>query len=207
MAMKIAVCSTPEQYDQLLSRGVPVGITIVIQSCDDSVTAEADMYIDLLFDEHNDVFSSIRQKPVFVNEVIQTNATLPKNYIRINGWKTFLERNILELAVNDTRFFASGISSLEALGWKYQLAPDVPGMISVRIVAMIINEAYFALGEDLSSKKEIDIAMRTGTNYPYGPFEWAEKIGLKNVYALLKKLSEHNNRYLPAPNLAQEILM
>ncbi len=45
-------------------------------------------------------------------------------------------------------------------------------------MAMIINEAWHALAEEVSTKNEIDTAMKLGTNYPYGPFEWAEKIGL-----------------------------
>jgi 3-hydroxybutyryl-CoA dehydrogenase len=67
---------------------------------------------------------------------------------------------------------------------------------------MIINEAYFALDDAVSSKAEIDIAMKLGTNYPWGPFEWAEKIGLNNIYLLLQKLSLTNKRYQPAPTLA-----
>ena len=71
---------------------------------------------------------------------------------------------------------------------------------------MIINEAYFAIGEDVSSKNEIDLAMKLGTNYPYGPFEWAKKIGLHNIYYLLKTLSNNDNRYIPAKALKQEVL-
>ena len=85
------------------------------------------------------------------------------------------------------------------------MVPDVPGMISTRVIAMIINEAYFGLGDGISSKKDIDIAMKLGTNYPYGPFEWGEKIGLKKIYALLKKLSEKDDRYTVAPALEKEI--
>ena len=84
-------------------------------------------------------------------------------------------------------------------------APDEPGLISVRIIAMIINEAYFAIAEDVSSEKEIDIAMKLGTNYPFGPFEWGEKIGLKNIYSLLVKLSKENKKYSPAPSLEKLI--
>jgi 3-hydroxybutyryl-CoA dehydrogenase len=66
---------------------------------------------------------------------------------------------------------------------------------------MIINEAFFALGENVSTKEEIDLAMKSGTNYPYGPFEWSEKIGVENILNLLKKLSEKEERYFPAPTL------
>jgi 3-hydroxybutyryl-CoA dehydrogenase len=79
-------------------------------------------------------------------------------------------------------------------------------MLSARVIAMIINEAYFALGEGVSSKQEIDIAMKLGTNYPYGPFEWSERIGLKNIYKLLQKLNSTSSRYTIALLLEKEAL-
>jgi 3-hydroxybutyryl-CoA dehydrogenase len=79
-------------------------------------------------------------------------------------------------------------------------------MITPRTIAMIINEAYFALEEEISSKEQIDIAMKLGTNYPYGPFEWAEKIGLKKIYNLLTQLYQTDKRYIPAPFMKKEII-
>jgi len=63
---------------------------------------------------------------------------------------------------------------------------------------------YFTLAEEVSSKQETDIAMKLGTNYPYGPFEWAEKIGLKNILALLQQLGKEQQRYQPAALLEKE---
>ncbi len=57
-----------------------------------------------------------------------------------------------------------------------------------RTISMIINEAYFALGEKLASADSIDLAMKNGVNYPLGPIEWGEKIGLHNVAQLLEEL-------------------
>ena len=83
---------------------------------------------------------------------------------------------------------------------------DEPGLVSARVISMIINEAFFALGENVSSIEEIDLAMKLGTNYPYGPFEWSEKIGLQNIYHLLHKLSQTDKRYLIAPLLEKKYL-
>lgn len=77
--------------------------------------------------------------------------------------------------------------------------------ISIRIISMIVNEAYFALGDGISTKAEIDIAMKLGTNYPYGPFEWATIIGLKKIYALLQNLGRDDARYAIAPLLKYEV--
>ena len=69
---------------------------------------------------------------------------------------------------------------------------------------MIINEAYHALDEEVSTKEQIDIAMKLGTNYPYGPFEWSEKIGLKNVVQLLQNLATQDERYVISALLLSE---
>lgn len=57
-----------------------------------------------------------------------------------------------------------------------------------RTIAMIINEAYFALGDKLATATDIDLAMKNGVNYPLGPIEWGDKIGLSNVAQLLEEL-------------------
>ena len=75
------------------------------------------------------------------------------------------------------------------------------------MVATVINEAYFTLEEKVSSKEEIDIAMKLGTNYPYGPFEWSKKIGLKKIFDLLTLLAKTNARYEPSPLLKKEALL
>jgi 3-hydroxybutyryl-CoA dehydrogenase len=69
---------------------------------------------------------------------------------------------------------------------------------------MIINEAFIALEEGVSSVKEIDTAMKLGTNYPFGPFQWAQEIGLQRIVTLLNRLSETQTRYAPSKELVQQ---
>ena len=57
-----------------------------------------------------------------------------------------------------------------------------------RTVSMIINEAYFLLEDGGADREDIDQAMVYGVNYPLGPFQWAEKIGLKKILSLLDEL-------------------
>lgn len=59
-----------------------------------------------------------------------------------------------------------------------------------RVISMIINEAYFALGDELTSAESIDLAMKFGVNYPLGPIEWGQKIGLPHIINLLTEYSE-----------------
>jgi 3-hydroxybutyryl-CoA dehydrogenase len=123
----------------------------------------------------------------------------------MNAWKSFLNRPLWEIASSDEAMNQKALLLLEQLGRKAVIVPDEPGLIAVRIIAMIINEAFFALEEEVSTKKEMDIAMKFGTNYPYGPFEWANLIGLSKIAKLLEILSLKNDRYAIAPAILQEL--
>ena len=73
--------------------------------------------------------------------------------------------------------------------------------IFARVLGGIINEAMWAVTEEVASQKDIDTAMKLGTNYPHGPLEWAGKIGLKKVQQLLAALNETvaDNRFASPP--------
>jgi len=151
-------------------------------------------------------FNLFENKPVLINAVIETLSELnfPSNISRINGWPGFLERKVWEIASNDVKRIEN---IFKDLSHKLCFVKDEPGLIGARVISMIINEAFFALGENISSKEEIDLAMKLGTNYPKGPFEWVQKIGIEKIYSLLKKLSEKEERYLPAPALEKRFLL
>ena len=68
------------------------------------------------------------------------------------------------------------------------IVQDRVGMVLPRILCQIINEAMFAVQQDVASPKDIDTAMKLGMNYPSGPIGWGERIGFNQVYAALNAL-------------------
>ena len=142
-------------------------------------------------------FNQFHFKPVVINSVSKKLSAnrLPKNIARINGWPGFLERSVWEIACEEKDIF---VPVFQKLNWEILAVKDEPGMVSGRVVSMIINEAFYALKENISTKKEINLAMKLGTNYPLGPFEWAEKIGVEKVFDLLTVLSEKDSRCVPS---------
>ena len=75
-----------------------------------------------------------------------------------------------------------------------------------RIVAGLVNEASFAVGEGVAQPHDVDTAMRLGLNHPRGPFEWRDSLGAASVLALLEDLAERTGepeRYRPAPLLVE----
>jgi hypothetical protein len=94
-------------------------------------------------------------------------------------------------------------SFFESLGFTVSEVPDGPGLVQARIVACLANEAFSALAEGVADASTIDTAMKLGLNYPRGPLEWAELIGLKSILGILQGLqSEYGeDRYRPNPLL------
>ena len=138
-------------------------------------------------------------------QVIQTIDDIAFPCTRFNGWNTLFNTKNVEI-VTHASLKENIISITNALQWNYTIVPDTPGMVTAKIIAMIINEAYYTLGDEVSTKKNIDIAMQLGTNYPYGPFEWAAYIGLEHIYKLLKNLSISDERFVVAKALEVEWL-
>ena len=78
-------------------------------------------------------------------------------------------------------------------------------MVLPRILCQIMNEAYFALQDEVAAPEDLDTAMKLGLNYPQGPVEWADRIGFHQVYAVLTALQNdlQEDRYRVAPLLKQ----
>lgn len=121
-----------------------------------------------------------------------------------NGMSTFVNREILEL----TCFEGSDTALLKNLDSAFKIIEDRVGMVTPRIICMIINEAFYTVQEGTASKEDIDLGMKLGTNYPMGPFEWLDKIGIEQVYELLEALYEDTKeeRYKICPALKKEYL-
>jgi 3-hydroxybutyryl-CoA dehydrogenase len=94
------------------------------------------------------------------------------------------------------RFFAT-------LGMVSERVGDGPGLVLGRIVAQLVNEACFAVGEGVGSAADVDAGMVLGLNHPRGPLEWGDAIGATDVVLLLAGLWEEyrEERYRPAPEL------
>lgn len=83
------------------------------------------------------------------------------------------------------------------------------GFFTPRVLCMIINEAYFTVQEGTATKTDIDTAMKLGTNYPKGPFEFAKLFGIRLVYKQLDALYQDtkDERYKICPLLKSEYLL
>ena len=83
---------------------------------------------------------------------------------------------------------------------------DSPGLITDRVMALIINEAALMHSTNVASIEDIDRITRLCLNWPRGPFEFADTIGIDKVLANLELLSrEHGEMFLPCRLLRQMV--
>lgn len=84
---------------------------------------------------------------------------------------------------------------------------DGPGLVRARAICCLINEAAGVLFEGVASVEDIDKAMKLGTNYPYGPLEWADYFGIDSVLGVLTGLYNEwgEDRYRASPLLRRMV--
>ncbi len=183
--------------------------------------AHFDLFIDLNFDSHPERISDYagNYSTIFLLSAVNKtpeealfNERLPywsEKIFGINAIPGFLERSTLEISdpfgIKDEVFE----TVQNALPFThYEWVKSRVGMVTPRIVFMIINEAYYTMQEGTAAANDIDTAMKLGTAYPQGPFEWKDKCGIANVYRTLEALYEDTKeeRYKICPALKTEYL-
>ncbi|MFI5134361.1 MAG: 3-hydroxyacyl-CoA dehydrogenase family protein [Chitinophagales bacterium] len=178
-----------------------------------------DMITDLNADERNelpDYFSLPESKLLILSAVKKSLSSMVDDLkpevlcavAGINALPTFINRNKIEVSFfreEDRDHFEKFATEMKL---DFLEVSDRTGMVTPRVICMIINEACFTFQEGTASKEDIDKAMKLGTNYPFGPFEWCDRIGIKDVYETLDAIwnDTHDPRYKICPLLKTKYL-
>ncbi|GLB60827.1 3-hydroxyacyl-CoA dehydrogenase [Cytobacillus sp. NCCP-133] len=94
----------------------------------------------------------------------------------------------------------------QQMGKETVIINEFPGFVTSRISALVGNEAFYMLQEGVGTPEEIDKAIKLGLNYPMGPFELGDLVGLDTRLNNLKYLhSKLGEKYRPAPLLEQYV--
>ncbi|WP_414491243.1 3-hydroxyacyl-CoA dehydrogenase [Sutcliffiella horikoshii] len=97
-------------------------------------------------------------------------------------------------------------AAAEKMGKETVVVNEFPGFVTSRISALVGNEAFYMLQEGVGTPEEIDKAIKLGLNYPMGPFELGDLVGLDTRLNNLKYLHEKlGEKYRPAPLLEKYV--
>jgi 3-hydroxybutyryl-CoA dehydrogenase len=98
---------------------------------------------------------------------------------------------------------------LRGMSLSVAVIKDSPGFVAPRILAMIVNLACEIAQIGIGTPEDIDTAMRLAQNYPRGPFEWGEWLGVQRVHDTLRRMQEitGSDRYRPSLWLRRRALL
>ncbi|KNZ34075.1 MAG: hypothetical protein AD742_01170 [Methylibium sp. NZG] len=98
-------------------------------------------------------------------------------------------------------------AALHACGWQAMELRDAPALWAARTICMLVNEGADAVHQGVCSEEAANLAMKLGTNWPHGPFEWLTALGVERVVAVLDHLHAftRNERYRVSPLLQHRL--
>jgi 3-hydroxybutyryl-CoA dehydrogenase len=113
---------------------------------------------------------------------------------------------IVRALETDEDTLATAVEVGKRMGKEVVVIKESPGFITSRINAMIGNEAFYMLQEEIASAEDIDKALKLGLNHPMGPFEMVDLVGLDTRLRILEYLHKTlGEKYRPAPLLVQYV--
>jgi 3-hydroxybutyryl-CoA dehydrogenase len=207
----------PEDIFQSLRALIPERHSLSLMSPNEITSQLAQQYnllIDLDLDETPErlsIYSTFLNRPIIVRSVTQSLASMVSAsgtepqcvLIGMNLLTGFISRPHAEVSLLQEKDADTLDNLMTLLGLPYTRVEDRAGMVSPRIVCMIINEASFLLQEKGATPSGIDTAMLLGVNYPKGPLAWADEIGLPLVVKTLQAVHAEtgDDRYRVCPLL------
>ncbi len=95
----------------------------------------------------------------------------------------------------------------KSIGKETVVVKDSPGFISNRILPLAMNEGAKLLEEGLASMEDIDKIVRLSFNWPMGPFELCDLVGVDVAVDLLEGIYQQTGweRYKPSPLLKRMV--
>jgi 3-hydroxybutyryl-CoA dehydrogenase len=196
MIMQILVVGNTSDREELRQKFGPTHTYLFEKAGQDSTVLlkEADVVFDFVSNKSTlDSRYLNFSNPVFFNTALITLSKLKnesgfsqrENFFGFCGLPTFVNRSVLEVSMSSKKNESLLKEICSQLGTDCVCVEDRVGFVTPRVICMIINEAFYTLEEGTATREDIDLAMKLGTNYPYGPFEWAKRIGINQVIELL----------------------
>lgn len=186
--------------------------------------ADADMVIEAATEDQSikgrifaDLCSNLREGAILATNTSSISITAlgamtdrPDRFVGVHFFNPVPVMQLVEiipgLATSEATT-AAARTLVEAMGKTVVQAADSPSFLVNRILSPMINEAIFALGENIGSVEDIDKGMKLGANHPMGPLTLADFVGLDTLLSVLRVMQAGfgDPKYRPAPLLVKYV--
>jgi 3-hydroxybutyryl-CoA dehydrogenase len=117
----------------------------------------------------------------------------PDRVVGINFTKNPFEDKYLVQVIKGLQTSDETIQSVKefitSIGVTAVKLEETPGFILDRVIASIVNEAAVMYSSKLATKEDIDNMMKVCVNWPMGPFEFADYMGIDRVVEILDEMA------------------
>jgi len=187
---------------------VPIDVDLVIEAIFEDKAAKLSIFNNLNTIIKTDSIFASNTSSISITELSALNR--PDKFIGMHFMNPVPMMKLVEIirgySTSDETY-----RTIKSLAEKLGKVPvevfDYPGFISNRVLMPMINEAIFALMEDVASAEDIDTVMKLGMNHPMGPLTLADFIGLDVCLAIMEVLYNgfNDSKYRPCPLLKKMV--
>jgi 3-hydroxybutyryl-CoA dehydrogenase len=188
-----------------------------LRGCDLVIEAILSRSRELSIDIRKGVFKSI-EKHVAPGTIIATNSTTiivtelsselehKERCVSLHFLTTAPNATVVEVVkglYTSTAVYEAVITFCKLMGKTVIPVEESPGLISIRLFCVLVNEACEILMEGVGNRHDIDLTMRDGLGLAYGPLEMADRVGLDKVERWMDNLYKEFGelKYKPSPIL------
>jgi len=186
----------------------PISSDLVIEAIYENKSAKISIFKELQSSIKPDCIFASNTSSISITEL--ATSCRPDNFIGMHFMNPVPIMKLVEIirgfSTSDNTYTEIHNLAL-AIGKTPTEVNDYPGFISNRILMPMINEAIFALMENVAKTEDIDTVMKLGMNHPMGPLTLADFIGLDVCLAIMEVLYEgyNDSKYRPCPLLKKMV--
>lgn len=182
---------------------------LVIEAVTEDLVIKRDVFRRLNLETAPNVILASNTSTLSISELAQATRR-PDKVIGLHFFEPVAQSQLIEVVrgyrtSEETVHFAFQFAS--RIGKEAVEVYESPGLISSRLILILINEAILLYMEGVASKESIDKAMRLGYDLPRGPLEMADRFGLDAVLLALERLFREygETKFRPSPLLKKMV--